>query len=59
MPRYFLTVSAVRDFDLIKEQLLDSGGYRVARYVFGQFRSISFNRFRPDRANYGRSISLP
>jgi plasmid stabilization system protein ParE len=38
VPRYFLTASAVRDLDLIKEQLLDSGGKRVARYVFGQFR---------------------
>jgi plasmid stabilization system protein ParE len=38
VPRYFLTASAVRDLDLIKEQLLDSGGKRVARYVFVQFR---------------------
>jgi hypothetical protein len=38
VPKYFLTVSAVRDLDVIKEQLLNSGGKRVARYVFGQFR---------------------
>jgi hypothetical protein len=59
VPRYFLTASAVHDLDLIKEQLLDSGGKRVARYVFGLFRSVSFNRFRTDRANCSLSISLP